>query len=154
MGPALLALALAAATGAADLERVAWMAGEWVGSAGGVEMEEVWMAPRAGSMLGLHRDTAGGRTVSFEYLRLEATPEGITYWASPGGRPATPFKLVESGGARAVFENATHDFPRRIVYWRCAGGGALCARTEGTRAGKPFAEQWQWRRAPDPPRAH
>ena len=129
-----------------DLSSLSWMAGNWNGVQGGVEMEEFWQQPRGNTMLGLHRDVAGGRTVSFEFMRIEATPEAITYWASPGGRPATPFRLIEQKGKRAVFENAKHDFPQRVIYW-LDDDGALHAKIEGTMNGKPAAEEWTWRRA-------
>jgi uncharacterized protein DUF6265 len=129
-----------------DLSGLAWMAGNWRGVQGGVEMEEFWQAPKANTMLGLHRDVARGRTVSFEFLRIEATAEAITYWASPRGRPATAFRLIEQKEKRVVFENATHDFPQRVIYW-LGDDGALHAKIEGTMNGKPAAEEWTWRRA-------
>ena len=128
-----------------DLSGLTWMAGNWSGVQGGVEMEEFWQQPKGNTMLGLHRDVAGGRTVSFEFCRIEATPEAITYWASPGGRPATPFRLIEQKGKRVVFENAKHDFPQRVIYW-LDDDGALHARIEGTMNGKPASEEWTWRR--------
>jgi hypothetical protein len=94
-------------------------------------------------MLGLHRDVRGGKMVSFEYSRIEATPQGIVYFASPGGSASTPFGLVESQGKRAVFENAIHDYPQRIIYW-IASDGALHARIEGTVEGKAASEEWTW----------
>lgn len=130
---------------ATDLSGLAWMAGNWSGVQGGVEMEEFWQEPKGNIMLGLHRDVAGGRTVSFEFLRIEATPEAITYWASPRGRPATPFRLIEQKEKRVVFENAKHDFPQRVIYW-LGDYGALHAKIEGTMNGKPAAEEWTWRR--------
>ncbi len=129
-----------------DLTGLAWMAGNWSGAQGGVETEEFWQEPRGNIMLGLHRDVAGGRTVSFEFLRIEATPEAITYWASPRGRPATPFRLIEQKEKRVVFENPKHDFPQRVIYW-LGEDGALHAKIEGTLNGKPAAEEWTWRRA-------
>jgi hypothetical protein len=127
------------------VEALAWMAGTWEGrEASGVEMEEVWLAPKGGSLLGLHRDVAGGRTVSFEFLRIAAEKEGLVYWASPAGRPATPFKLTESGPRRAVFANPAHDFPKKILYW-IDEAGALHARIEGDGPGK--AQEWTWRKA-------
>jgi hypothetical protein len=129
-----------------DLSGLAWMAGNWNGVQGKVEMEEVWQQPKGNTMLGLHRDVTGGRTVSFEFMRIEATPEAITCWASPGGRPATPFRLIEQNEKRVVFENAKHDFPQRIIYW-LGDDGALHAKIEGTMNGKPAAEEWTWRRA-------
>lgn len=129
-----------------DLSGLAWMAGNWSGTQGGVEMEEFWQKPKGNTMLGLHRDVAGGRTVSFEFARIEATPEAITYWASPGGRPATPFRLIEQKEKRVVFENAKHDFPQRVIYW-LSDDGALHAKIEGSLNGKTASEEWTWRRA-------
>lgn len=131
---------------APDLSELAWMAGNWTGTQDGLEMEEYWQAPKGNTMLGLHRDVTGGRTVSFEFIRIEATTNGITYWASPGGRPATPFSLIELKGKRVVFENAKHDFPQRIIYW-LSDDGSLHARIEGILKGKPASEEWTWRRS-------
>lgn len=128
-----------------DLSTLSWMTGSWSGSAHGVEMEEVWMAPKGNTMLGLHRDVKNGRTVMFEFLRIEAATDGITYWASPRGRPATPFRLIEHKDQRAVFENPQHDFPTRIIYW-LAKDGALHARIEGKQGDKMVSEEWTWRR--------
>jgi hypothetical protein len=119
------------------------MAGHWRGADEGTVMEELWTAPAGGTLLGVHRDVKGGRTVSWEFLRIETTPDGIVYQASPMGRPPTPFKLVESGERRAVFANPQHDFPKRILYW-LAKDGALHARIEGD-AGKSM--EWRWERA-------
>ena len=131
----------------ADVTSLAWMAGSWLGAAGGVEMEEHWLAPKGGAMLGLHRDVAGGRMVSFEFLRIERDAEGLVYLASPRGRPATPFRLIESTKGRVVFANPQHDFPQRILYWM-GDDGLLHARIEGSQKGQPAAEEWAWKRSP------
>ncbi len=145
---ALLGFSVGVGAKPTDLSGLAWMAGNWAGVQGGVEMEELelWQALKGNTMLGLHRDVSGGRTVSFEFLRIEAKPDGISYWASPGGRAATQFRLIELEGKRVVFENAKHDFPQRVIYW-VSDDGALHARIEGTMNGKPAAEEWTWRRA-------
>ena len=141
--PLLLLVPPAAPPEAASL---AWMAGTWTGVKDGVFSEETWTAPGGGAMLGVHRDLREGRMVGFEFLRIDADKEGLTYWASPGGQPATPFRLKESGPRRVVFENPTHDFPQRILYW-LGDDGKLNARIEGTVQGKPGAEEWAWSRA-------
>lgn len=133
------------AADAPDLSALAWMAGNWTGLEGDVEMEELWQAPKGNSMLGLHRDVAKGRTVSFEFLRIEAMPDGVTYWASPGGRPAVPFRLKELKDRRVVFENPKHDFPQRIIYW-LGEDGTLHAKIEGTQGSKSSSMEWTWRR--------
>src|SRR5687768_559674 len=48
---------------------VAWMAGDWQTAPGGRALiEEHWTQPAGGSMLGMSRTVAGGRTAEFEYL--------------------------------------------------------------------------------------
>jgi hypothetical protein len=144
-------VALTAATAAAappvNVETLAWMQGDWEGEQDGVAMEESWMVPRGGAMLGLHRDVKGDRLVSWEFLRIQATDAGTFYYASPRGAPPTAFKLVEAGARRAVFENKEHDFPQRILYW-VDERGALHARIEGPQGGKTVAQEWVWTRKP------
>lgn len=126
-----------------SLAELAWMAGSWVGTTGGVEMEEHWTAPKGNSMIGMHRDVAKGRTMSFEFLRIEQQGDQVVYLSMPGGRsPATPFPLKEVSGTRVVFENPKHDFPQRIIYWK--DGNDLRARIEGTMNGKAGSEEWRW----------
>jgi len=132
--------------GTPGVETLAWMAGSWGSAPGAMETEEHWTAPKAGSLLGMNRTTKGGKTVMFEFLRIEARPDGIYYLASPGGRPPTPFKLKESDKEKVVFENPEHDFPQRILYWK--NGQSLCARIEGTQKGKPAGQEWCWKRLP------
>lgn len=138
-------VSFSARTAATDISALAWLAGNWTGTQDGVEMEELWQKPKGNTMLGVHRDVKAGRTISFEFLRIEATHDGSTYWASPRARPATPFKMIESSNKRVVFENAEHDFPRRIIYWM-TDDKSLHAKIEGTLGGKPAAEEWTWRR--------
>jgi hypothetical protein len=106
-------------------------------------MEEHWTSAKGNSMVGMHRDVAKGRTVVFEFLRIEQRGDQITYLSMPNGRsPATPFALKELSGTRVVFENPAHDFPQRIIYWK--DGSDLRARIEGTINGKAGSEEWRW----------
>lgn len=119
-----------------------WMAGHWSATIDGVEMEELWLPPSGNVMLGLHRDVKPGRSASFEFIRIAMTKDGVAYLAQPGGKPATAFQLVESGASKAVFENPTHDFPTRILYWK--KDAQLCAAVEGKMDGKDVREEWCW----------
>lgn len=126
-----------------DLASLAWMAGEWTGTSGGVATTETWRAPEGGVMLGLHHDVTGPERSFFEYLRIVPDEDGVpVYHASPGGHEATPFRLTECGPSRAVFENLHHDFPQRIVYQR--DGEAMTARIEGVEDGEPRSSEWRW----------
>lgn len=130
-----------------DLRRLAWLAGSWSSAQGGRVTEEHWTTPDDRLMLGMSRSSRNGRAESFEFLRIVARRDSILYVALPGGRGETEFALAELSDERVVFENPSHDFPRRIVYAR-RGRDVLVARVEGTREGRPAAEEWTWRRAP------
>ena len=125
------------------LDDLGWLVGSWTGTTRGIEMEEHWTAPKGQSMIGMHRDVGKGRTLSFEFLRIEQQGAKIVYLSMPNGRgPATPFPVKEVVGTRAVFENPTHDFPQRIIYWK--DGADLRARIEGNMNGKAASEEWRW----------
>ncbi|TWT44682.1 hypothetical protein RAS1_10970 [Phycisphaerae bacterium RAS1] len=127
------------------LAGLSWLAGAWSDGGQGRRTEEHWTHATGGTMLGLGRTTQSGRTVFFEFLRIESRPDGIYYVAQPLGRPPTAFKLVtgETGPDRVVFENPQHDFPKRISYTR--RGGELQVRIEGDANGR--SEEWIWNRA-------
>jgi hypothetical protein len=131
----------------ASLAGLSWLEGSWSGEKDGTTSEEHWTSPAGGALVGMHKDVKGGKARGFEFLRIVETPEGIAYLASPGGRPPTAFKLVESAGKRVVFENKAHDFPQRILYW-LDEKGALHARIEGTMQGKAMHEEWVWTKKP------
>lgn len=136
----LFALALALPLSAApSIDELAWMSGHWSATIDGVEMEELWSAPKGGMLLGIHRDVRANGKASFEFFRIAETKEGIVYFAQPGGRAATPFTLVESSEGRAVFANPRHDFPQRLIY--TLRDGRLCARVEGEGEA---AQEWCW----------
>ncbi len=136
-----------AAEPTATADRLAWMAGHWRGSdSADGHMEEHWTDAAGGALVGLHKDVQGGRMTSFEFLRIIPLADGtLAYLASPGGAPATEFRLKEMTARRVVFENPTHDFPQRVLYW-LTPEGHLAARIEGTMNGKAESMQWEWTR--------
>lgn len=117
---------------AATISELAWISGNWQTAAGGkAQIEEHWMSPAGGSMVGMGRTIAGGKTVEFEYLRIEQRAEEIYYVASPKGRcPGTDFNLTRLTRQEATFENPEHDFPKRVIY-RKNSDGSLTASIDG-----------------------
>jgi hypothetical protein len=137
------AVSAAESSGVAGL---GWLQGAWAAEDGPLQMEEVWLAPKGGALLGLHRDVAGGKMVSFEFFRVAAGADGkIVYWASPLSRPPVPFTLKEASEKKVVFENLEHDFPQRILYW-LDEEGRLHARIEGPKDATEKAQEWTFRR--------
>ncbi len=132
----------------AGLADLWFMTGTWSTprDTSGNRVEEHWTTAEAGTLMGVSRTLRGGQTAFYEYLRIERTPEGIFYVAQPRGAQETRFKLVESGGNRAVFENPEHDFPTRIIY-RGLPDGRLHARIEGQQRGQSRYEEWFYRPA-------
>lgn len=100
-----------------------WMAGRWCGGSGGTSIEEVWLPPSGGYMIGLSRTVvAQQRREEFEFLRV-AIREGVpTYLAQPQGGPVVAFRQTQAGEQSMRFENPAHDFPTRVEYRRTAGG--------------------------------
>ncbi|HKQ96622.1 MAG TPA: DUF6265 family protein, partial [Candidatus Polarisedimenticolia bacterium] len=129
----------------AAIEPLAFMAGCWEGTQGGIKSEECWMPPAAGLMLGMHRDILPTGKTMFEFLRIEATPAGVVYLAQPRGAPATPFALSIVSSGRVEFSNPQHDYPRNIRYW-ADGRDKLKAEVEGPSRGKTVREEWTWTR--------
>lgn len=134
----LLTLPLFAAEPVVD--DLGWIAGHWAMKQGELEVEEVWLAPKGNLMMGMSRTVKGGQWVSFEFIRIAKTDDGVAYIAQPRGRAPVAFKLVESKAGRAVFANPEHDFPKRIIYEM--RGDQLCARVDDGKDG----EEWCWSR--------
>ena len=94
------------------IEDLSWISGDWETAPGRMQVDEHWTSVAGGSLIGMSRTLAGGKTVFFEYLRIEARGTDIYYVAHPKARnPGTDFKLVRLTGQEATFENLAHDFP-------------------------------------------
>jgi hypothetical protein len=97
-----------------------WLSGHWCLQRGSELVEEAWLEPRGGLMLGVSRTSRNGNASGFEFMRIESRDGVPTYLAQPDGAPATAFRLSASGTHWARFENPQHDFPKRVEYRRTA----------------------------------
>ena len=137
------ALLLGAAPVRPRMADLAWLSGAWISEGKDGWTEEQWTSPRGDMMLGTNRSGKGAAASAFEFMRI--APDGlgrISFWASPGGKAAVAFPLVSSGPSEAVFENANHDYPTRVVYRR--KGEALVATISGRGGKNPYS--WTFRR--------
>jgi hypothetical protein len=129
-----------------DLSTFAWLAGAWEFTEGTAATEERWTSPTANVILGVSRSVKDGRTVNFEFMRLEKRGADIYYIPQPAGRPPVDFKLTSSEGGRYIFENTEGvDRVHRIEYRR-EGDDGLYARLDGVQNGKPFLLEYRYRR--------
>lgn len=119
---------------AATIEKLGWLAGSWRMERAGRVVEEQWMAPAAGVMLGMSRTVAKGRVVEHEFIQIRVGPGGDLFFiAQPSGQKEATFQHTALADNEVVFENPNHDFPQKITYTRKADG-SLLATVEGLRA--------------------
>jgi septal ring-binding cell division protein DamX len=103
------------------LAALAWLAGCWAGDVNQRAYTEQWTKPAAGMMLGLGHTVMAGRTLSFEFMRIEARSDGsIAYVAKPTDKPEEAFVYQgtkdDHGATRYTFANPSRDFPTEIAY--------------------------------------
>lgn len=130
-----------------SLDDLAFMAGCWRGEFGadGV-IEELYMRPAGGLMLGITRFLRNGRAVDHEFARIVEDSAGVVLTPFPGGSPSPArFRLTGADGRNAVFEAPEHDFPKRILY-RENADGTHTARIDGGE-GSEEAREWVMRPA-------
>jgi hypothetical protein len=137
-------LAALAANATATIEQVAWMQGCWQMDTGPRVVEEQWMAPRGGVMLGMGRTVRDGKLVEYESVVLREQDGRLAYEAHPSGQPSAVFMSATITESTVVFENPMHDYPQRVGYTR--EGDSLLAWIDGTANGKSRRVDFPYRR--------
>jgi hypothetical protein len=105
----------------ATLSDFAWLTGNWEGAWGPRIVEQTWMSPKAGEMLGIFRVLENDKTLVIELLSLLETPDGIEFrfrhftpplvaWEQAG---PTALRLASLDSKTAVFENPATGQPKR-----------------------------------------
>ena len=136
------AVALASLAGAVSPPRsqaipsvadLAWMAGCWERRGAETVVEEQWMRPAGGMMMGMSRTVRGGRVSDYETTRIEEREGAVVFMASPARQPTAEFRATATSRDSVVFRNPAHDFPTSVGYRTAAGGDSLLAWIEGPR---------------------
>ena len=116
-----------------SLERLRWLAGDWRMERAGRVVDEHWMAPSGGVMLGMSRTVAKGKMVEYEFTQIREGPGGdLFYVAMPARQKEAAFKALSQTDTEIVFENKDHDFPQ-IIGYRLNSDGTVLAWIEGPR---------------------
>jgi Domain of unknown function (DUF6265) len=132
---------------------LAWLAGCWSSNVNKRETREHWLPLRGNMMLGMSQTVVQGKTQDYEYLRMEARPDGVYYVVLPSGQNATTFKFegksTVTTGDRSddafTFTNPALEFPSKIVYRR-AHQGWLYVSVEGKVKGNDKEVTYPMRR--------
>lgn len=124
-----------------------WLAGCWHLERGTTIIDEQWMSPLAGMMLGTGRTVKNGAVHEYEFTIIRVTPGGATYDAHPSGQETTTFSSsAPPAGDQVVFENPAHDFPQRVGYRRVSPDSVV-AWIEGNTESGPRKIEFPYTRA-------
>jgi hypothetical protein len=140
---------LARAQAAPTVAQVGWIAGCWELTAGVRRIEEQWMAPRAGLMLGMSRTVVGDSLREYEQVALFEREGRLVYGATPARQSPAEFESIAVSDSAVIFENPAHDFPQRVIYRR-HGVDSLMARVEGLRGGRLRGSDFPYHRVACP----
>jgi hypothetical protein len=140
---------MAGAQSSARIDQVAWFAGCWSRTTASSVVEEQWMAPRGGAMLGMSRTVANNTVREFEHLRIFTAGDTLVYASTPSRQQYTEFRSKTITADEIVFENPTHDFPQRIGYKRISRD-SIHAYIEGNANGTPRRVNFPYARATCP----
>jgi hypothetical protein len=125
------------------------MAGCWRQIQAGQVIDEVWLAPAGGALIGLSRSVEGDSLRNHETMLVRARLNGLVFEASPSGQPPAVFMATVVTDTSILFENPTHDFPQAIRYAR-HGEDSLLAMISGTVRDRQRSINYAYARAPCP----
>jgi Domain of unknown function (DUF6265) len=96
-----------------------WMTGAWEHAAGDDWADEYWTPLRGDMMIGASRSGTGDTLKFWEHMRIQKEDDGaVVLWAIAADHKPVRFEATMSMENRMAFENAAHDYPQRIEYWR------------------------------------
>lgn len=142
----LVSVVFSFAASAATIGQIGWLQGRWLMDIPGGVVEEVWLAPRGNSMIGVSRTVRADTLYGFETIIVRETDQGLVLEARPSSQPPGTFHSVTVGDSLVVFENPAHDFPQRITYRRVSND-SLSAWIEGNYEGEEARVDFGYRRA-------
>jgi hypothetical protein len=144
----------------ASVDQAAWISGAWSGTLGDRTIEQHWMTPLAGSMVGMYRSIRDSKPTLYEILAIEQDGEGlalrIKHFAPGAGLVGQEAKdesmnhaLVSIEQRKAVFEAATPAGPVRVTF-SSPDAASLTIVVERQREGKPVATEFKYKKVARP----
>jgi hypothetical protein len=111
---------------AAKLSDFAWLEGRWHGDWGPRMAEQTWMAPQAGTMVGIFRLVESEKPLAIELYTLVQRPDGINFYFrhfTPELVPweksdATVLNLVSLDANHFEFDNSVNGMPKHAALTR------------------------------------
>lgn len=130
-----LCLAGSGLAGAQNLttEKLGWIAGCWEIRTPTRVVEEYWMKPGGGMLMGMSRTVTRDTLRQSEVLAIRRMGDKLVYDATPSGQKQTLFPATVASADSVIFELPEHDFPQKVGYIR-RGADSLVAFIEGKGA--------------------
>ena len=140
----------------ATVAQLAWIAGPWAGTLNDRTIEQHWMTPLGGSMVGMYRSIRENRVTLYELLAIEQAGDEvylrIKHFAPGAGLVSQEAKeqsadhvLVKAEGRTAVFEGGTPASPVQVTF-NSPDADTLTITVARQRDGKPVATDFKYRR--------
>jgi len=146
----LLALVLSTAaftSSTAGVDQLGWLKGCWERrTARGAFIQEQWMAPRGGMMMGMARTFVRDTLREYEFVVIREVEGKLRYEAHPSGQAAATFPQKSLNDTLVEFEDPAHDYPQRIGY-RKVGTDSVIAWIDGTTPQGPRKVEFPYARA-------
>ena len=112
----------------APVDTLHWLAGCWTFATPTTTIEEQWMQPRGGSMVGMSRTVTNGRHREHEFLRIFASGDTLVYAAAPDG-DSPSYSLTSGVPARGTQASGNAcGSPALVTVFRDRLSGALRLR--------------------------
>lgn len=138
----LLMLTPISISAAEEADLPGWMTGAWARNDANSWADEYWTPPRAGIMIGASRSGKGDTLQFWEHMRIVREADGtLVFWAISADQKPVRFVATRKSPAEIIFENAEHDYPQRIRYWR--EGRLLRAQISLKDGSKPVDFEFQ-----------
>jgi hypothetical protein len=140
----------------ARVEQLSWVAGPWRGTLNDRTIEQHWMTPLGGSLVGMYRSIRENRASLYELLAMEQQGDHvflrIKHFAPGAGLVSQEAKeqsadhvLVKLDGRIAVFEGSAGGSPVRVTF-SSPDQDTLDITVERQREGKPVATEFKYKR--------
>jgi hypothetical protein len=147
--PSILPTSLGQERAEGTLRDLGFMSGCWEGifraERGSGVIEEFFTSPSDNLMLGTTRYILEGRTVMWEFSKIEESDGGVLLTPFPRGRPSEHgFRMTSLDDGEVLFEAPEHDFPKRIGYRR--EGDRLIAHVDD--GSNELVDEWEMTPAP------
>jgi hypothetical protein len=116
------------------IAKLAWLAGSWRLEKNSQVVDEQWMVPGGGVMLGMERTLEKGKVREFAFLQIREGPGGGLFFVlQVSGHKEAAFQSKSLTDTAVVFLNQLQDFPQTISYTLQPDGSVLAVE-EGTGA--------------------